>query len=92
MAFDKVLLNGFLAKLIRRNVAYCCFLYMFSTGSIASSAKRRLFKLLRGRFWGFSPRMGDTLHRWGEIWHGGGDLGGPSVPPPCQNRWNDKCI
>ena len=21
--------------------------------------------LLRGRFWGFSPRRGDTLHRWG---------------------------
>jgi len=25
------------------------------TGSIARSAKRRLFKLLRGRFWGFRP-------------------------------------
>jgi len=23
------------------------------------------YKLLRGRFWGFSPRRGDTLHRWG---------------------------
>jgi len=22
-------------------------------------------KLLRGRFWGFSPSRGDTLHRWG---------------------------
>ena len=32
-----------------------------------------VFKLLRGRFLGFSPHMGDTLHRWGEIWHGGGD-------------------
>jgi len=35
------------------------------TGSIARSAKRRLFNLLRGRFWSFSPHMGDTLHRWG---------------------------
>jgi len=43
------------------------------TDSIAHSAKRRLFNLLRGRFWGFSPCRGDTLHRWGEIWHGGGD-------------------
>jgi len=34
--------------------------------------------LLRGRFWGFSPRRGDALHRnWGEIRHGGGDR---SVP------------
>jgi len=24
-----------------------------------------VFKLLRGRFWGFSPRRGYTLHRWG---------------------------
>jgi len=28
-----------------------------------------VFNLLRGRFWGFSPHRGDTLHRWGEIWH-----------------------
>jgi len=35
----------------------------FSTGSIARSAKRRLFNLLRGRFFlGFSPCRGDTLH------------------------------
>jgi len=24
--------------------------------------KAPVFKLLRGRFWGFSPRWGDTLH------------------------------
>ena len=30
-----------------------------------------VFKLLRGLFWGFSPRRGDMLHRWGEIWHEG---------------------
>jgi len=28
-----------------------------------------VFKLLRGQFWGFSPRRGDTLHRWGwRVW------------------------
>jgi len=27
--------------------------------------KLQVFNLLRGRFWGFSPRRGDTLHRWG---------------------------
>ena len=32
------------------------------TGSIARSANLPVFSLLRGRFWGFSPR---TLHRWG---------------------------
>ena len=35
------------------------------TGSIARSAKLPVFNLLRGRFWGFSPRRGETLHRWG---------------------------
>jgi len=35
------------------------------TGSIACSANLPVFSLLRGRFWGFSPRRGDTLHRWG---------------------------
>jgi len=35
------------------------------TGSIARSANLPVFNLLRGRFWGFSPRRGDTLHRWG---------------------------
>jgi len=38
---------------------YCLF-----TGSIARSASLPVFNLLRGRFWGFSPRRGDTLHRW----------------------------
>ena len=35
------------------------------TGSIARSANLPVFSLLRGQFWGFSPRRGDTLHRWG---------------------------
>ena len=30
-----------------------------------SQRKAPVFKLLRGQFWGFSPRIGDTLHRWG---------------------------
>jgi len=40
-------------------------------------AKRNapVFNLLRGRFWGFSPRRGDMLQctDWGDIWHGRGD-------------------
>jgi len=43
------------------------------TGSIARSASHRYLIYLRGRFWGLSPHRGDTLHQWGEIWHGGGD-------------------
>ena len=45
--------------------------------------KPPVFNLLRGRFWGFSPRRGYTLHRWewnlARRW-------GPKVPspPPCQ--------
>jgi len=35
------------------------------TGSIVRSASLPVFNLLRGRFWGFSPLRGDTLHRWG---------------------------
>ena len=35
------------------------------TGSIARSANLPVFSLLRGRFWGISPRRGETLHRWG---------------------------
>jgi len=35
--------------------------------------KPPVFSLLRGRFWGFSPRRRDMLHRWG--WN---------LAPPCQ--------
>jgi len=35
------------------------------TGSIARSANLPVFHLLRGQFWSFSPRRGDTLQRWG---------------------------
>ena len=40
------------------------------TGSIAGSAKCRLFKLLRGWFWDFSPRRATRCTDGGEIWHG----------------------
>jgi len=51
------------------------------TGSIARSASLPVFSLLRGRFWGFWPRRGDTLPRWGWnlAWRRG-----PKAPPPCQ--------
>ena len=38
--------------------------------------KMPVFNLLRGRFWGFSPSRGNTLHRWG--WNLA------RSPPPCQ--------
>ena len=67
------------------------------TGSIVRSANLPVFNLLRGRFWGFSPRSGDTLHRWRwnlAWWRGpkGGDLW---FPPPCQispHRCNNKGV
>jgi len=52
------------------------------TGSIAWSARRRYSIYSEADFEVFRPAGGDTLHRWGEIWRGGGDL--PKVPPPRQ--------
>ena len=52
------------------------------TGSIARSANLPVFSLLRGQFWGFSPRRGDTLHRWG--WNLAWRMG-PSVPSSMPN-------
>ena len=37
----------------------------FFTGSIARSASRRYLIYSEADFEVFSPRMGDTLHRWG---------------------------
>ena len=64
-------------------VASCVSMFFLKLCYRQRCTKRKLpvFKLLRGRFWGFSSRRGDTLHRWGEIWHGGRDL---MSPPPCQ--------
>ena len=46
-------------------------------------AKRKapVFRLLRGRFWGFSPRSLNILHRWG--WNLARSRG-PRSPRPCQ--------
>ena len=58
---------------------YVLWVLMFITGSIARSASLPVFNLLRGQFWGFSPRRGNTLHRWGWnlAWRRG-----PFSPPP----------
>jgi len=42
-----------------------CINSSFFTCSIARSARLPVLNLLRGRFWGFSPRRGDTLQRLG---------------------------
>ena len=55
---------------------------MLVTGSIARSANLPVFSLLRGQFWGFSPRRGDTLHRWG--WNLA-RMRGPKVPSSVPN-------
>ena len=55
-------------------------------GSIARSASLPVFSLLRGRFWGLSPRRGDTLHRWG--WN---LAEGPLIHEKFHPHWcNDK--
>jgi len=55
------------------------------TGSIARSATcLPVFNLLRGRFWGFSPRRGDTLHRWG--WNLARRLHAKFHPHRCNDR------
>jgi len=33
--------------------------------ALCAAQRAVIYKLLRGRFWGFSPRRGDTFHRWG---------------------------
>ena len=58
------------------------YFWVIVTGSIARSANLTVFSLLRGQFWGFSPRRGDTLHRWGWnlAWRRG-----PKVPSSMPN-------
>ena len=65
----------------------------FITGSIARSANLPVFSLLRGRFWDFSPRRGDTLHRWGWnlAWRRGPKVPS-STPNSTPNRCNDKGV
>jgi len=72
---------------------FCVFCF-FVTGSIARSAHLPVFNLLRGRFWGFSPRRGDTLHRWGEIWRGASprQISPPSVQQQGCRTQKLKCL
>ena len=86
-------------NMLRRRFYNCSMsvkivLFKSLTGIIERSAKCRLFNLLRGRFWGFSPRRGDTLHRWG--WNLARRRG-PKVRPLLRakfhiHRCNDKGI
>jgi len=60
-----------------------CFIII--TGSIARSASRRYLVYSEADFEVFLSRRGDTLHRWGEIWHGGDAKFHP-------HRCNDKGV
>ena len=53
-----------ITKIYLFSYSFIC-LFIYFAGSIARSANLPVFSLLRGRFWGFSPRRGDMLHRWG---------------------------
>jgi len=67
---------------INTNVGLCIAMAISTyiiTGSIAHSAMRRYLIYSRGRFWGFLPRRGDTLHRWG--WNLGGGSSMPNFIP-----------
>jgi len=67
-------------------VTISCAFNVF-TGSIAHSANLPVFSLLRGWFWGFSPRRGDMLHRWG--WNLAWRRGHAKFHP---HRCNDKGV
>jgi len=56
---------------VAKNVEF--FLSVCLLPAALRAAQPPVFNLIGGRFTGFSLRRGDTLHRWGEIWHGGGD-------------------
>ena len=60
----QVIWTGWLYRLFTLACGNFVLMHIF-TGSIARSANLPAFSLLRGRFWGFSPRRGYTLHRWG---------------------------
>jgi len=64
--------------------------WLLVTSSIARSANLRVLNLLRGRFWGFSPRRGDTLHwlGWNLAWRRGPLLHAKFHP----QRRNDKGV
>jgi len=65
------------------------------TGSIARSASLPvgLFSSLRGRFWGFSPRRGDTLQTMGVKFGMEEGTKGPLLPAKFHpHRCNDKGV
>ena len=65
----------------RRRERTKCDVFNFVCLLPAGSARRAalpVFRLLTGRFWGFSPRRGDTLHRLRS------NLAGRRSAPPCQ--------
>jgi len=67
-----------LSATVKPLIRYCC---ISLTSSIVRSAKRRLFKLFRRRFWGFSPRRATRCTYDGEIRCGGRQR---MSPPPHQ--------
>jgi len=79
----EIWLNGTQLLLLRASMLEACRFYEYfmvpSTIFIMihhDLSHKMIFtgsNLLRSRFWGFSTRRGDMLHRWGEIWRGGGD-------------------
>ena len=53
-------------------------------------AHATVFGSVGERFWGFSPHRGDTLHLWGDIWHGGVDWSPPrQISPPSVQGWEN---
>jgi len=64
----------------------------FSNRQHSAQRKAPVFKLLRGRFWGFSPRRATRCTDGSETWHWGRDR---RSPLPCQispHRCNDRGI
>jgi len=55
--------------------------FTFITGNTTHSAKRWYLSYSEADFEVFSPRRGDTLYGWGEIWRGGGHA--KFHPHPC---------
>ena len=78
--FNQSLLHNYVLTLTKPVLIIWYYLFIYYQQDLPQAALPVLF-LLTGRFLGFSPRRGDTLHHHGEIWHGGADL---RSAPPCQ--------
>jgi len=61
---------------------------LFDYRQHCAQRKPPVFSLLRGRFWGYSPRRGDTLHRWGRTlaWRKGPLLCAKFHPHRCNDK------